>query len=144
MSQKLSMQHDRPHRPSVAGRFAKYVRAGFPASELLPIMPPGTKLRQKSGSLEGRQGKIPGVYHADDGTWSGMGDWTTRDFDLNSVTRWEHWKGNPSVGLQTRIFVAADLDVDDPAVKAFEEAIVAHLGYAPVRGRSNSLKILLV
>jgi hypothetical protein len=123
--------------------FKKYIDAGFPASELLPIMPPDAPLGSGGSYLAAKRGKIPGAYKAAENVWTGLGEWTTRTFDDADAARWESWP-SVSVGLQARRYPCGDIDVGVEEVAQFMEGVLFEgLGATIVRGRANSARRLL-
>jgi hypothetical protein len=112
-------------------------------SECLPIAPPDAKISRGSSLRPGHLGKIPAVQLGD-GTWSGLPRWTKLTATPADVRTWWLWKGS-GLGLQTRIFTAADGDIDDGELaRAVEELARDYLGVAPVRRRKGSARFLLL
>jgi hypothetical protein len=115
----------------------------FQKSELLPIIPPGAPIADGSKVSPENAGKVPGQKR--NGVWWGFGgSWPQeQQTTLDEIKQWH--KDGASVGLQTRIFVAIDIDVENAQRAAeFEEAALRILGPAPVRYRENSNRRLLL
>lgn len=64
------------------------IERGFPAADLLPIIPPGAKIVSGS-AVDGKQvGKIPGRYNFHTGEWCGLtGAWPTMGISPQMVAR---------------------------------------------------------
>lgn len=87
-------------------------------------------------------GKVPSVVKAD-GTVVGMPDWTQTITTAPQIRRWRA-DGRLGICLQTRRVRALDIDVPEPELSGPIAAWFAQaLGVLPVRGRSNSGKLLL-
>ncbi len=116
---------------------------GFQGSELLPIIPPNAQLSPDSKVSLDNRGKTPGKFTS--GGWVGLGGtWSTKlRAEKNDVKRWDHW--GASVGLQTRIYIAIDIDVDDEQMSAAIEGEFKRVfGAAPVRYRDGSSRRLML
>ena len=100
-------------------------------------------------------GKTPGKYLAHDvkkadGTiiragWVGLGGkWSIElHAEQNHIKLWERWGAD--VGLQTRIYIAIDIDVDDEQMAAAIEGEFKRVfGGLPVRYRDGSSRRLML
>jgi hypothetical protein len=123
--------------------FQEYADAGYLA-EVIPIIPPGAKLSEKSGVVPQQCGKIPGEYSVEWANWRGMHHFTTRVFDRSHLRKWQRWKPDPNKGLRTGLLLAVDLDCNNPAVAEVRRAAGEDLGHTIVRGRENSDRQLMV
>lgn len=123
--------------------FEQYADAGYLA-EVIPIIPPGAKLSDKSGVNPSQCGKIPGEYSPEFETWVGMHSWTTRVFDRSHLRKWGRSKPPPNKGLRTGILLAVDLDCNNPAVAEVRKAAGTELGRTIVRGREGSDRQLML
>ncbi len=123
--------------------FPRWHCAGF-TSELLPIVPPGAPISPKSETLTPKiLGKTPGLRR--ESGWVGLGGkWSTEFFaKLPDVQAWHNM--GASVGLQTRKFVAIDVDIDDKKLsREIEKLAYDKLGAAPRRIRTGSQRCLLL
>lgn len=126
---------------SAANPFAQ--QAKIPSSDLLPLVPPGASLAEGTTVKPFQLGKIPGRYAG--GQWWGLGGhWPTVGLSKADQTKAQNWP-TENVGLRAAEFPAIDCDVQ--SVEAYEmiDALVAkHLGFAPVRKRSNAPRALYV
>jgi hypothetical protein len=116
---------------------------GFQGSELLPIIPPNATIAADSDVSDANRGKTPGRKRGD--VWRGFGGKWSTEFraELADVKDW-HASG-ASVGLQTRIFVAIDVDIEDESVADdVEQLALEIIGPAPVRYRTSSNRRLLL
>jgi hypothetical protein len=125
-----------------AHTFEDYARAGY-ADELIPIIPPGAKLDEKSGVNPSQAGKIPGEFKVGPATWVGMHHWTSRAFDASHIRQWDRWP-NANKGLKTGTLLAVDLDCSDPATAEVRKLSGQELGHTIIRGREYSERELLV
>ncbi len=124
-------------------RFRPWVEAGF-TSELLPIIPPGAEISEKSTVRPEHRGKTPGVLNSS-GTWGGLtGQWSETLYATEAdAKKWSKW--GASVGLQSRKFLGLDIDVEDSAVvDELRELAQAYLGFAPERYRDGSPRRLFM
>lgn len=141
-------------------RFRALAEAGY-GRDLLPIMPsnliapghrdyeataPHLRLSAHSSIPADQEtrlvaGKIPGKL-IDDG-WVGFGAWSKHEATDAGFVEWASWPG-VGIGLNTRDYVAFDIDVLDAALADnIEATVVAKLGAAPVRiGRAPKRLIL--
>lgn len=109
--------------------FYDYARAGF-TSELLPVIPPGSKLSPRCGFAADEIGKLPGALY-DEG-WGGIRGWTSFISTAPDLDKWQGW--NAGIGLQSRHYPGLDIDVDDQELaEAIEQFATAQLGPAPCR-----------
>ena len=116
---------------------------GFQGSELLPIIPPNANLSPDSKVSPENRGKTPGKFTS--GGWVGLGgSWSTKfRAEKDDAKRWERW--GASVGLQTRIYHAIDIDVDDEQMAAAIEGEFKRVfGVSPVRYRDGSSRRLML
>ncbi|RWG07543.1 VapE domain-containing protein [Mesorhizobium sp.] len=133
-------------RPDISHTFggsaAVFSRAGFPQSDLLPLIPPGAVLSPHSRVSPSQVGKIPGRFR--DGVWSGMtGQWAATGLDPETVSAAQAWPtGN--VGLRAAGFPAIDIDTATAeALALVESAVVALFGTGnPVRVRAGAPRAL--
>jgi putative DNA primase/helicase len=127
--------------------FAAYAAVGF-GPDVLPIIPPDAILSQRSGVDPKQCGKIPGRYLPQLERWVGFTGWTHGRLPPEAIARvmafWDAWP-RCNVGLRSARWPGIDLDIDDPKelVAKLIEAIHAHLGWAPTRGRDGSVRCLL-
>jgi hypothetical protein len=114
--------------------------AGF-TSELLPIIPPKSKLSPATKSLKPDSiGKIPGKK-LEDG-WVGLMGWQLFQAKEEHLKEWR--KDGAGIGLHGRNYPAVDVDIEDKTtVDLIHMLAIDHLGAAPVRYRDNSERILL-
>jgi hypothetical protein len=123
--------------------FRRWFEAGF-GSETLPIIPPGATLVAGSEVRAEHLGKTPGTRKAD-GSWAGLsGKWSdTLIATVADAKQWVQW--GASVGLQSRLYLGLDIDVESEEQAAAVEALALdYLGLAPVRFRDGSPRRLLV
>lgn len=126
---------------SAANPFAE--QAKIPASDLLPLVPPGATLAEGSTVKPFQLGKIPGRFAG--GQWWGLGGhWPTVGLSKADQTKAQNWP-TENVGLRAAEFPAIDCDVQSEEAFAMVDALVAkHLGFAPVRKRANAPRALYV
>jgi hypothetical protein len=117
-------------------------RAGFAATDLLPLIPPGATLTENSQVQPFQIGKIPGRYR--DGKWSGLsGQWASLGMSEKDVTGAKHWP-TTNVGLRAGAYPGIDIDTDSKAAfDMVEKLLVARFGdAAPVRYRGDAPRAL--
>lgn len=117
---------------------------GFPASDLLPLIPPGAKLSSQSKVAEHQIGKIPGKYS--NGVWSGLtGSWPTFGLAPQDQERSSSWP-TQNVGLRGADFPAIDIDTETPEALALVRDLISEMfeGDLPVRTRGNAPRALYV
>lgn len=127
---------------NTATGFKRWHEAGF-TSELLPIIPPDAVLAEGSSIALEMRGKTPGIKR--EHGWVGFhGKWSKEAIADEAAVK--HWhRMHASTGLQTRNFIAIDLDIDAPKIAdAIEELCIKLLGFAPVRLRTGSPRRLLI
>jgi hypothetical protein len=119
--------------------------ARIPASDLIPITPPGAKLADSSRLDPSQLGKIPGRYHPEQKAWVGLGGSVlVEGLTPNQQRKVGSWPTS-NVGLRAASFPGIDIDVEsEEAAALVEKAAVVNLGFAPVRVRGNSPRRLLV
>jgi uncharacterized protein DUF3987/primase-like protein len=113
------------------------------SSELIPVIPPHSKLSETSKLDANDLGKTPGMRKPD-GTWIGFfGRW--KDFlhpDEDTLREWASWQA--SVGMQGRRHPGIDIDVEDRGfVDCIQGCALDVLGAAPIRFRDGSPRVLL-
>lgn len=133
------------HRADVKriNRFQLWEHGGY-GSEALPIIPLSAKLAPTAQIKPAMLGKIPGSK-GPDGYWHGFGGQWSKDFraTLKDLKAWH--ASNASVGLQTRIFHAIDIDVEDEKLaRDFVELAAQHIGNSPIRYREGSHRRLML
>lgn len=118
--------------------------AGFPARDLLPLIPPGATLSPGSKVSPKQIGKIPGRYLSD-GTWVGLQGWTGFGVAETDQPRMAGWP-TQNVGLRSADFPGIDCDTNTPeALAMVERVIVRNFGTNnPVRARANAPRALYV
>lgn len=110
-------------------------------SEILPIGPPGAKLSPDTKITSEQLGKTPCVLTLKG--WSGFGEWTKHRATSEDTVKYDRWGAN--VGLQTRIYHAIDIDVDDEKVSAdLEKMAHGSFGAFAVRYRAGSSRWLFL
>jgi uncharacterized protein DUF5906/bifunctional DNA primase/polymerase-like protein len=124
-------------------------------SETLPIIPPDAPLSDGTTVHPEMRGKTPGVHRPDgwidkDGKrhspgWVGLGGkWKDERFTTLAEAK-AYWKMGASIGVQTRRYIAIDIDAETEKIAvSIEELCVKMLGFAPVRLREGSTRRLLV
>lgn len=125
---------------------APFVQRGlFPASDLLPIIPPGAAVNQRSAVDSSQIGKVPGKFDHKRNEWWGLtGAWPTAGIPPAMIARASSWP-TANVGLRAENWPAVDIDVETPEVRDLVEALaVYHLGNAPARIREGAPRALLV
>jgi hypothetical protein len=111
----------------------------FQGSELLPGVPPSAPVMP--GSSITADGKVPAKLT--DKGWVGFRDWPNFRAELCDVKQWHGWGAN--VLLQTRIFHAIDVDVEDEKVATEIEKLAFEIvGDTSVRFRTGSARRLLL
>ena len=126
---------------SAATPFAQ--QAKIPASDLLPLVPPGAQIAEGSTVKPFQLGKIPGRYAG--GEWWGLGGhWPTVGLSPADQIKAQNWP-TENVGLRAADFPAIDCDVmTDEAFELVDGLVAKHLGFAPVRKRPNAPRALYV
>lgn len=120
-----------------------FLKAGYPAPDLLPLIPPGASLGEGSTVKPFQLGKIPGRFSG--GQWWGLGGhWPTLGLSNADQTKAQNWP-TENVGLRAADFPAIDCDVQSEEALELVDSVVARtLGFAPVRIRSNAPRALYV
>jgi len=121
-----------------------HVKAEIPARDLLPLIPPGADLGEKSNVKPHQLGKIPGRFAY--GKWYGLtGPWPTFGLSESDRQAAELWPTH-NVGLRAADFPGVDCDVNTPeALALVEDLINRRLGdRAPVRTRGATSRALFV
>jgi hypothetical protein len=118
--------------------------AGYPAGDLLPLIPPDARLDERAGVEPKILGKIPGRFIAGgdratgEGTWTGLRSWADGlpAKDQNAVLSWP----TRNVGLRAHNFPGLDVDTNSEeardVVRGVAEAAL-HLG-GPIRTRAGA------
>jgi hypothetical protein len=120
----------------------RYVKAGF-GDDILPIIPHDAKLGWGSRVQPSQRGKVPGKLNAQ-GLWTGYPGWTGLIIDDKKRAKFATYP-TPNWGLRGTKTPGIDIDTSHAVLaKAIEEAAFRILGPAPVRGRANSERRLLV
>lgn len=116
---------------------------GLPAKDLLPLIPNGAELGEKSNVMSNQIGKIPGRYAG--GKWYGLtGQWPTIGLGERDITLSANWPTH-NVGLRAAEWPGIDIDVNSKdALEMVEGLIEIALGPAPVRERGNAPRALFV
>lgn len=115
---------------------------GFPARDLLPLIPPGAVLSDNSKVKPEQIGKIPGRYSA--GKWSGLsGPWPTfglAERDQIAAAQWP----TQNVGLRAADFPGIDIDTNSKEAMEMAEALVTTQfgGGLPARERGGAPRVL--
>lgn len=117
----------------------------FPASDLIPIIPPGAPLTAQSRLDETQLGKIPGRYDANAKAWSGLGgNVLVEGLTPGQQRRVGSWP-TENVGLRAAAFPAVDIDVRSERARDIVESVALdYLGSSPIRERGSSPRTLLV
>lgn len=124
---------------TAANRFQAWVAAGFPASSILSVTPPGCPLAETSEIRPDDRGKAPGRRNRV-GSWGGY-DWRAYAASAADLDAWDAARAN--IGLKTEWWPALDCDVDEPELAAAIARLAAEvLGAAPARGRAGSARWL--
>lgn len=128
---------------------APLLLAGYPVSDLLPIIPPGARLDPQSRVAPSNCGKIPGRYaqgrdlETGQGTWGGLRGWENGlpEKDQKSARDWP--TGN--VGIRAEQFPGIDVDVNSEDARELVMGIVESVLSAsgPVRTRAGAPRCLL-
>lgn len=130
--------------------FQSYTGTHF-APWLLLIIPADATLSEQSTLTVNDLGKIPG-FRTDAGEWFGHVGWTKhrmkddREHQLKIFAKWDGWYpgGNPTIGINARLFPAVDIDIDNPFGEIVRDIAFDVFGPTIVRGRPNSKKMLLM
>lgn len=113
---------------------------------LLPIIPVGATLSEKSRITPENIGKIPGLRWPSG--WSGFADWSKARIDKDRVlVAWDAWypKDHWTIGLQSERFPGIDLDVEERwQAELARDVAFTVLGETIVRGREGSPRELLM
>ncbi|MER8845780.1 VapE domain-containing protein [Mesorhizobium australicum] len=134
------MRSDSSH--TFGGSAAAFIHAGFPATDILPLIPPGAQLSQSSQVSPIQVGKIPGRFR--DGVWSGLtGQWAAVGLDSDTVSAAQEWP-TENVGLRSASFPAIDIDTATDEARALVESVVVSLfgEGLPVRFRPDAPRAL--
>lgn len=111
---------------------------------MLPIIPVNARLTDGTSVKPAHTGKVPGTLTAA-GTWSGLGGKWSDDLHATAALCIAWSKSGAGVGLQSRVFVGLDIDVDDPTLAAAIQSFAEdYLGLAPVRTRTGSARRLMM
>jgi hypothetical protein len=117
----------------------RWHKAGF-TSELLPIIPPNAPMSEGSSIKD--PGKTPGILNSY-GKWAGLVGWPIFKATEEHLKTWKNM--GAGVGMNVRNHPAIDFDVEDAElVKMIHDVAQETLGDAPVRGRGDSARILLM
>lgn len=120
-----------PKGPRAAPLLEQWKARGF---DVIPVAP-----HDATGIPEKSRGKIPAKIDGA-GIWHPLVGWPTADLPADLLRLCGQAGAN--VGIRTRQFPAADIDVHDPKDKdiadAAEVVLAEQVGAAPVRTRSNS------
>jgi len=135
-----------PEIPLFEATRAALIRAKFPPSDILPLIPPGAVLSENSKVHKSQLGKIPGRYS--NGAWSGLrGEWASAGLDAHSVEAAKSWP-TQNAGLRAASFPAIDIDTSTPEGLALVENVVRRTvpgaTSAPVRYRDGAPRALIV
>ncbi|CCM78035.1 hypothetical protein BN77_1009 [Rhizobium mesoamericanum STM3625] len=125
---------------SFGGIAATFIDAGFPSSDLLPLIPPGAKLVSGSRIEPCHIGKIPGRWRGGE-VWSGLrGEWPIAGLDDGTIAQARVWPTS-GVGLRAEQFPGVDLDVETLEARELAETvlekIVPQYRTAPLRYRDQ-------
>lgn len=115
---------------------------GFPARDLLPLIPPGAVLSPNSGVQPGQIGKIPGRFSG--GKWSGLsGPWPTFGLAERDQLAAAHWP-TQNVGLRAADFPGIDIDTNSKeALELVETLVTEQFGSGlPARERGGAPRAL--
>jgi hypothetical protein len=128
---------------AAARPFVEHAR--IPASDVLPIIPPGASLLPQSKVKADFLGKTPGRFFPGRNAWAGLaGAWPTEGLPSELRASAASWPTS-NVGLRAASWPGVDIDVgSDEARELIEDVAVTHLGSAPVRTRAGSPRVLLV
>lgn len=122
---------------------APLLQVGYPATDLLPIIPPGAEIGEGSTIKPSQLGKIPGRYVR--GEWWGLGGhWPTVGLSPADQTKAQNWPtGN--VGIRAEQFPGLDVDVNSEEARELVMGIVGMVlpTHGPVRTRAGSPRCLL-
>jgi hypothetical protein len=128
---------------------APLVRAGYPASELLPIIPPDARLDAQTHVAPESRGKNPGRYapgrdlETGQGTWVGLKGWVNglREEDRDRASDWP----TANVGLLAARFPGLDVDVNSDEARELVMRVAERAlpGMGPVRLRGGSPRCLV-
>jgi hypothetical protein len=107
--------------------FVKYVGTDF-QGYILPIIPAGATLTEKSKLNDQQLGKIPGEWRDELKAWRGFPGWQAHHASAGHMRFWQRWqeqaKVSIAIGLNTRIWTAIDIDIDNKAVADEAEKFV--------------------
>jgi hypothetical protein len=122
--------------------FRKWSETGGFTTELLPIIPPNAPLAGNTKVQPENRGKVPGKRNSD-GTWNGFKSWPKHQATVADCKQWTIW--GASGGLQGRLYLGLDIDVEDEETAAYAEQLAIRcFGPAPVRIRAGSARRLLL
>jgi hypothetical protein len=131
-------------KPNFAAAALPFIKqAKIPPSDLLPLVPPGATVAAESSVKPFQLGKIPGRYAH--GEWWGLaGHWPTAGLSEADQAKAQNWPTD-NVGLRAADWPAVDCDVATEEAQQMVDALVErHLGFAPMRLRSNASRALYV
>jgi hypothetical protein len=115
---------------------------GFPARDLLPLIPPGAVLSDNTKVKPEQIGKIPGRFAG--GKWSGLsGPWPTfglAERDQIAAAQWP----TQNVGLRAADFPGIDIDTNSKEALELAEGLVTNQfgGGLPARERGGAPRVL--
>lgn len=126
--------HQRSAMPN-SPTFLDLFHAGYGA-HILPVIPPGAPLSDRSRLDESKLGKTPGRFVGDG--YSGLPAWPSYRMTLTEAEQLDRASTQApvptSISLQGRAFPAFDIDVDVPELAAkLKAAIIDAVGPAPAR-----------
>src|SRR5215472_8351068 len=123
--------------------FEKYLGTEL-AAELLAIIPPEALLSPRSTVDPKHRGKVPGHYNSATGTWSGRTDWPEGFATEAMIREWSKYP-DPNIGIRTKYFPVIDFDINlDWLIRDLLSLAEQHLGPAPVRGRNDSPRVMML
>lgn len=120
-------------------------RGQFPQGDLVPVIPPGAGVSDKSVVKSSQIGKIPGRYDFKIKQWFGLtGAWASVGLTPKQIAQAQTYPTR-NVGLRAENFPCVDIDVNSEDIRAMVEALSFEvLGTAPVRVREGAPRALLV
>jgi P4 family phage/plasmid primase-like protien len=121
--------------------FKKYKNTVF-EKNILPAIPPKAVLSKSSSIMPDQLGKIPGKRN-DQGEWFGFVGWTNHQTVQSELDEWASWEANVCLRAGNE-YVFIDLDIEDSnLVTQLIEHSLHCLGQAPIRGRTDSNRVML-